>query len=64
MEGRIVGRIKLHQYEALYVLTITHSELVGANHSGKRTQKSLLQKLEFKKESEINIILFAVYSDL
>ena len=42
----------------------TRSELVGANHSGLRTQKLLLQKLEFKKESETNIILFAMYSDL
>ena len=59
-----MGRIKLHQCEARYVLTTTRSELAGANPAGKRTQKSLLQKLEFKKESEINIILFAVYSDL
>jgi len=59
-----MGRIKLHQCEALYVIIITRYELAGANHSGKRTQKLLLQKLEFKKESEINIILFAVYSDL
>ena len=59
-----MGRIKLHQYEALYVLTTTGSELAGANRAGKRTQKLFLQKLEFKKESDINIILFAVYSDL
>ena len=46
-EGRTMGRIKLHQCEALYVIITTCSELVGANHSGMRTQKSLLQKLEF-----------------
>ena len=55
---------EFNQCEALYVLTTTRSELAGANRAGKRTQKLLLQKLEFKKESEMNKILFAVYSDL